>query len=81
VQVSGLSDVRVAVQESLFGETEVAARDAKGPPQPSRAKLERVTEGIDKLRSKFGRTAVVRASLLGRERLKGRDGIDSTPAE
>jgi DNA polymerase-4 len=79
VQLSGLSDVRVAMQESLFGEAETDARGPKALPQPSRAKLERATEGIDKLRRKFGRTAVVRASLLGRDRLKGRDGSDATP--
>jgi len=78
VQVSGLSDVRVALQETLFGESEPETRGPKALAQPSRAKLERATEGVDKLRRKFGRTAVVRASLLGRERLKGRDGSDST---
>src|SRR6185436_1908972 len=62
VQLSGLSDVRVAMQESLFGDAEPDARGPKALPQPSRAKLERATEGIDKLRRKFGRSAVVRAS-------------------
>ncbi|MBL8857191.1 MAG: DNA polymerase IV [Planctomycetes bacterium] len=79
VQVSGLSDVRVAVQESMFGDLEPELRGPRGTAQPSRAKLERATEGIDKLRKKFGRTAVVRASLLGRDRLEGRDGSDATP--
>ena len=77
VQVSGLSDVRVALQETLFGDVEPELRGPKAVVEPSRAKQERAEAGVDKLRRKFGRTAVVRASLLGRERLQGRDGSDS----
>lgn len=83
VSVSALSDVRTAVQETLFTDTEPDVRGPRGTVnparEPTRAKLERAEEGIDKLRKKFGRSAVVRASLLGRERLKGRDGTDATP--
>ncbi len=76
VQVSALSDVRAAVQESLFTDAEP---DARGPRSMAPRKLERATEGLDKLRKKFGHSAVVRASLLGRPRLAGRDGSDGQP--
>lgn len=68
VQMSALSDVRVPIQETLFGEPETPMRGPRGVVEPSRAKLERATEGIDKLRKKFGRRAILPASLLGREK-------------
>lgn len=73
VQISGLSDVRAPVQESLFGERP-AENGANG--YDSRLKLERATESIDRLRKKYGERTVVPASLLGRDRLTGRDGSD-----
>src|SRR5262249_2424233 len=72
VQVSGLTDVRLPVQEWVFGEREGAALGG----YDSRIKLERATQGLDRIRRKYGGRAVVPASLLGRERIKGRDGSD-----
>ena len=69
VQVSGLEDVRVPVQHSLF-------ESAREPVPRAKPKLERATEGLDKLRRKYGRNAVVPASLLGRGRVRGLDGSD-----
>ena len=86
VQVSNLEDVRAPVQESLFAESEAAERPAASPggrradAGRARAKLERATEGLDRLRRKYGARAVVPASLLGREHLKGRDGSDGRRA-
>ena len=74
VQLSGLSDVRVPVQETLFGDGPAPA--AGGTSYDARLKLERATESLDKLRKKFGDRAVVPASLLGRENLRGRDGTN-----
>jgi DNA polymerase-4 len=91
VQVSNLEDVRLPVQEKLFGESDAAERGpgpiARGDPAASggcgrtnaRGRLERATEGIDRLRRKFGKRAIVPASLLGRDHLKGRDGSDGRP--
>jgi DNA polymerase-4 len=83
VQVSALSDVRAPMQESLFVDAEPEIKGPRGvaPRQlgTSTRKLERATEGLDKLRKKFGRSAVVRASLLGKPRMKGRDGSDGQP--
>ena len=71
VQVSGLSDVRLPAQAELFG---------GGAPTPTRAvssrRMERAVAGLDKLRRKWGRDTVVPASLLGRDKLRGRDGSD-----
>ena len=44
-----------------------------GPPA---SRMARITVGMDELRRKYGRGAVVPASLLGRERAAGRDGFD-----
>ncbi|MCB9904859.1 MAG: DNA polymerase IV [Planctomycetes bacterium] len=77
ISVSGLLDVRAPIQETLFnGHHEGGSREDW--LQTSK-KLERVTGGIDKLRRKFGRDAVLPASLLGRERAKGLDGSDGKP--
>ncbi len=73
VQISGLSDVRAPIQETLFGDAEGSPRPLRGSQTPPRAKLERATAGLDKLRRRFGARAVVPASLLGRDRLAGRD--------
>jgi len=78
ISVSGLLDVRAPIQETLFnGHHEGGSRDDW--IQTSK-KLERVTGGIDKLRRKFGKDAVLPASLLGRDRSKGMDGSDGKPA-
>ena len=92
VQVTNLGDVRVPLQEKLFGDLELTER---GPApraaartsltrerernERERGKLERVTEGLDRLRRKYGRNAVVPASLLGRTIVEGRDGSDGKP--
>jgi DNA polymerase IV len=77
ISVSGLLDVRAPIQETLFnGHHEGGSREDW--LQTSK-KLERVTGGIDKLRRKFGKGAVMPASLLGRERSKGMDGSDGKP--
>jgi DNA polymerase-4 len=42
----------------------------------ARTRLERATAGMDRLRKKYGRRAIVPASLLGRDNVRGRDGSD-----
>jgi hypothetical protein len=64
VQVAGLSDVRVPIQESLFHEKEAGAAQPSG--YETRLRLERATASADRLRRKFGPRTVVPASLLGR---------------
>jgi hypothetical protein len=81
VQMSGLQDVRAPVQEDLFGSDGTPAPDARSidarvPLNTLRGRLERATDGIDRLRKKYGRQTVVPASLLGRGHLRGRDGSD-----
>lgn len=76
VQISGLSDVRAPIQESLFGDVDGAPKLLRGAQIPTRAKLERAAEGLDRLRRKYGARTVVPASLLGRSRVRGRDGSD-----
>lgn len=66
VQVSNLEDVREPVQADLFSGLEESGRGGRDH--------EAVTEGLDKLRRKYGRGAVTRGSLVGRGRSKGRDG-------
>ncbi|MFN0242419.1 MAG: DNA polymerase IV [Planctomycetota bacterium] len=80
IQVSNLSDVRAPVQEKLFGDVDAADEAPKhspllraGNPDVQR-RLERVTEGLDRLRRKYGRGTVVPASLLGRVTRKGPPG-------
>jgi DNA polymerase-4 len=84
LQVAGLEDVRSPVQGSLFGAgrsaqpAAVPAEPARGGQalEPSEQRRELVTAGLDELRRKFGRGAVVPASLLGRQRTAARDGSD-----
>ncbi len=67
VQVSNLEDVRQPVQADLFAGMEDSGLTRKRDHGA-------VTEGLDKLRRKYGRGAVVPASLVGRGKSKGRDG-------
>jgi len=67
VQLSNLEDVRQPVQADLF-----AGFDDSG--RMSGRDHEAVTEGLDKLRRKYGRGAVMRGTLVGRDQAKGRDG-------
>ena len=69
VQLSQLEDVREPLQADLF-----AGLEENG--SLSRRNHDAVTEGLDKLRRKYGRGAVVRGSLVGRERARGRDGTE-----
>jgi len=75
VQISSLQDVREPVQERLFNGEDHRAQDRNAGFE-ARRRLERATEGLDKLRRKFGRPVALPASLLGRERLRGRDGSE-----
>ena len=75
VSLSGLQDVRAPVQEKLFN-GEDSMRDDRNAGFDARRRLERATEGLDRLRRKFGRPVVLPASLVGRERLRGRDGSE-----
>jgi DNA polymerase-4 len=75
VQISGLQDVREPVQERLFNGEDHRAGDRNSGFE-ARRRLERATAGLDKLRRKFGRPVALPASLLGRDRLRGRDGTD-----
>jgi DNA polymerase-4 len=59
VQLSNLEDVRAPKQQQLFGENDVAVPAAD-------QRLGRAVAGVDKLKRKFGRSAVVPASLLSR---------------
>ena len=74
VSLSGLQDVRAPVQERLFNGEE--ARDDRNAGFDARRRLERATEGLDQLRRKFDRPVVLPASLVGRDRLRGRDGSE-----
>ena len=67
VQVSSLSDVRTPVQSSLFGAGDVDTPDAAD------ARARRTTQALDALRRRYGRGAVVPASLLGQGDPKRRD--------
>jgi len=60
IQISGLSDVREPVQSGLFGSPEV------GRPEPGDKRQARASEALDRLRKRYGRGAVVPASLLNR---------------
>lgn len=77
VQVSGLTDVRSAVvQSNFFGDTETPtdAESSAWLQHPDR--LKKATDSLDKLRKKYGSDTVLPASLIGRGRLKGRDGTE-----
>lgn len=76
IQVSNLEDVRRPVQSSLFEGVEPAPGEGRSDWIATNAKLERATVEMDKLRRKFGRDAVMPATLLGRERPRGLDGSD-----
>ena len=65
VSVSGLSDVRAPVQESLFGD-EPRGEAAQAEPTLREKKLQRAAAGMDVLRKKYGERTVLPASLLGR---------------
>ncbi len=73
VGVSGLEDVRTPRQGALFGESHDSPR-ASDDDSARRDRLERIAEGLDRLRSKYGAGTVTPASLLGREQAVGRDG-------
>jgi len=76
VTLSGLDDVRTPRQGTLFGSDAALLTDAAPSAEDERARdrLERLSPGLDRLRSKYGRNAVIRASLLGRAPSVGRDG-------
>lgn len=79
VSLSGLDDVRTPRQGTLFGaDPGSLGADEVGAPSnedlKARDRLERIASGLDKLRRKYGRGAVVPASLLGRAPTVGRDG-------
>jgi len=66
VQISSLSDVRAPIQTGLFGTNDVDL--------PDRSKRSaRTTEALDRLRKRFGKGAVVPASLLRRTTLGKRE--------
>ncbi len=73
VQVTKLEDVRKPVQTSLF-----AAAPESGRSQwlESNEKLKDATASLDKLRRKFGKGAVLPASLLNKPTPRGRDGTE-----
>ncbi|MEM9381662.1 MAG: DNA polymerase IV [Planctomycetota bacterium] len=73
VQVSRLEDVRQPVQETLFNGA-MAEPSTRDDFIASTEKLAKVTPSLDKLRRKFGRGAVVPATLLNKETPDGRDG-------
>jgi hypothetical protein len=73
------------VQEKMFGDVELTDRG----PAPraldnrhrldSRQRMEKVTEGLDRLRRKYAQRVVMPATLLGRDKLRGRDGSNGKP--
>jgi len=79
--------VRTPVQGQLFGAPVAEPPRRRGEPgggakAPARgpdARLELATAGADRMRRKYGRGAVVSASLLGRGATRGRDGSDGRP--
>lgn len=75
VQLSKLEDVRgQATQETLFDHVEPSG--GREHWMESNEKLSAVTESLDKLRRKLGPGAVVPATLIGRDKVKGADGSD-----
>ncbi len=75
LQVSGLQDVHMPLQNELFG-VDAGAREA-GDGRDER--LSKAAPALDELRRKYGRGAVQPASLLGRGRSVGRDGTEEAP--
>ena len=85
VQVANLEDGRAPMQGQLWP-SDVAPPAAEpgggGAPldrEPAGAgpsRLARATAGMDELRKKYGKSAVMPASLLHRDRVRGRDGSD-----
>ncbi len=78
VQVSGLEDVRLPVQPSLFEDCDTTPDIAHVDPAHAE-KLKRATKGLDKLRHKYGKSTVVPASLLGRPLARAMDGSEGKP--
>jgi DNA polymerase-4 len=77
ISVSKLEDVRSPTQGQLFnGESQGSSR---AEWVEGAKKLSEATQGLDKIRRKYGRGVIVPASLLGRGRVKGRDGSDGEP--
>jgi DNA polymerase-4 len=58
VSISNLEDVRAPMQAELFEASD------PGPRELEDQRLGRVAQGLDRLRAKYGRRALVRASLL-----------------
>jgi DNA polymerase-4 len=75
VQLSNLSDVRAPVQAGLFAELE----PARG--EESERKLERATQALDRLRTRFGAGTVTPGSLLARASLRVRAREGEPPEE
>ena len=76
VQLSNLNDVRTPLQGQLWGSEVAVPAPADGEPEsagPPSSRMARVTVGMDRLRKKYGRAAVVPATLIGRERTEGLD--------
>jgi DNA polymerase-4 len=76
LQVSNLDDVRTPLQGELWAQELPGDEDVEAAPGPDSERLARATASSDRLRRKYGRSAVIPASLLSRERATGRDGSD-----
>ena len=74
VQVSNLEDVRIPAQGALFEGVDQPSDEGRAGWSADAERLARATEGVDRLRRKYGRDTVVPASLLGRRAATGRDG-------
>lgn len=88
VSMSNLEDVRTARQGQLFTPglpfgTEAGQDGSKGASPGHEAaedeRQEAITEGLDRLRTKYGRGTVLPASLLGRDPERGGDGRTHSP--
>jgi DNA polymerase-4 len=77
VQVSQLEDVRTPHQGWLFGGPAAPLIDEskRGAAPAPQDRLEKLAPGLDELRRKYGRGAVVPATLLGRGPARGREGL------
>lgn len=76
LQVSRLEDVRQPLQGTLFNGA-MAEPSTRQDYVEATDKLARVTPSLDRLRKRFGKGAVVPASLLGQRTPEGRDGSGS----